>query len=994
MDYPYSDDEYSDDEYSDDGFSDSDDESIISGSSSCGSNRTVSVSELGMRLNRTSPPAAGDVYMPDALPSPLSSGEREGRWPHLSSISRTTTEVQEVLRFDSLGSERSEPLADDSALVASPRPEGPQVHRSGRIYFRHDDGGAAIDKVRAKETLSNGVQERDNRIGSWVMEVDEDIEPTQLASSHIFNTLLSRKPKASKILQPAFLDEVPRQRSEVQVEPATFLRDSNADADHDASSKPKAFGGLVMQRSVPIASTSGDRKTVIPRASSAPPRDPDGILMTSQEHNSAHTFEHVTSHTSTMNDAEYRGPPLYDPTKVSRSVIYWPQNEPSIDRGSTAETKDTPRPSAGIKTFLENLPDGGSIVSVHQPTASLAWVEENYDTHLVYSVRYEFSGPLAMMLFPDTPALAIFGPHSDKQLVKLARELANESNFPVVVRPAADNPISRLNALNTDVVDKGRVDVPRKLREIFNRRSAIAAAQKYGLPTCEDEEERHENEGDPLTTTQLRGIGRGSRVTLSPSQGGDTVGGARDGDPSESPIPTIPEGNEHPEDNADDIGDGADSGDDGTGGNSAHKDYQDGTGDIDGHGSGGDGGGDDPGGVEVEDRWEGPLHQTKCVIGVRANPNHPVRITLDFATQFTTHEKACLRRRFTDQKFNAEIITGLNISHNAGQVLVERSYASLGLLAHRELSMYSCKTLDRGFNMPPQVHKHSRVNTNGHDFTAGLALSGPPVPTLEYKYSRTATDMFEATDTKPMPRCKVSVDVGEGWDESEDGTAYESFVYAYKPRPDFRPAEDREQQAVNAEFGMGVNFFPYDMNDPNDSDPIPFPKATYVNRNQICLFVRDPALKTEGLIMNIFYDHIIADIRTKVPEWNVIVGDMDARRGRAVTKATPEGAISLGVAGKRVPTKPDADGAKKHTGRRTKKMLRGLKLMRPSPPPLTFVATELASRGWDVTNRQWREPLYPQLDQYFLPIVDPADESVSTVWRIQPPSLRHRGKCV
>jgi hypothetical protein len=59
------------------------------------------------------------------------------------------------------------------------------------------------------------------------MEVDEDIEPTQLASSHIFNTLLSRKPKARKM----FLDEVHRQRSEDG--PATFLRDSNADADHD-----------------------------------------------------------------------------------------------------------------------------------------------------------------------------------------------------------------------------------------------------------------------------------------------------------------------------------------------------------------------------------------------------------------------------------------------------------------------------------------------------------------------------------------------------------------------------------------------------------------------------------------------------------------------------------------------------------------------------------------------------------------------------------------
>lgn len=78
--------------------------------------------------------------------------------------------------------------------------------------------------------------------------------------------------------------------------------------------------------------------------------------------------------------------------------------------------------------------------SVHQPTKAAQWVENNYDHRLLRSIRDQgLGGPVALMLFPTTPALAIFG-ESDNENLYLSRKLAILSDLPVVLRPLEDRP--------------------------------------------------------------------------------------------------------------------------------------------------------------------------------------------------------------------------------------------------------------------------------------------------------------------------------------------------------------------------------------------------------------------------------------------------------------------------------------------------------------------------------------------------------------------------
>ncbi|KAJ7923990.1 hypothetical protein B0H13DRAFT_1864454 [Mycena leptocephala] len=69
-----------------------------------------------------------------------------------------------------------------------------------------------------------------------------------------------------------------------------------------------------------------------------------------------------------------------------------------------------------------------------------------------YSVTSLARGPVAMMLFPDPSALAIFGSHSEDKMVKLAQKLANISNFPVIARPAPDDPMFYINIVIVEPV--------------------------------------------------------------------------------------------------------------------------------------------------------------------------------------------------------------------------------------------------------------------------------------------------------------------------------------------------------------------------------------------------------------------------------------------------------------------------------------------------------------------------------------------------------------
>jgi hypothetical protein len=80
-------------------------------------------------------------------------------------------------------------------------------------------------------------------------------------------------------------------------------------------------------------------------------------------------------------------------------------------------------------------------MSVHEPGDAVSWVEDNWDSDLLTSIRNSnCGGPLPWMLSPEEPSLAIFGCYRNPTVVDMAQSLAELSGFPIVIRPSGDNP--------------------------------------------------------------------------------------------------------------------------------------------------------------------------------------------------------------------------------------------------------------------------------------------------------------------------------------------------------------------------------------------------------------------------------------------------------------------------------------------------------------------------------------------------------------------------
>ncbi|KAJ6448586.1 hypothetical protein C8R45DRAFT_1046037 [Mycena sanguinolenta] len=96
-----------------------------------------------------------------------------------------------------------------------------------------------------------------------------------------------------------------------------------------------------------------------------------------------------------------------------------------------------------VNILEEYVTNGGNAHSTHRPVDAENWVELNYDSILLKSLRtVGLGGPLATMLSIDMPALAIFGSFLDDRVLELAQMLSEASALPVMIRPAADNPIT------------------------------------------------------------------------------------------------------------------------------------------------------------------------------------------------------------------------------------------------------------------------------------------------------------------------------------------------------------------------------------------------------------------------------------------------------------------------------------------------------------------------------------------------------------------------
>jgi hypothetical protein len=89
---------------------------------------------------------------------------------------------------------------------------------------------------------------------------------------------------------------------------------------------------------------------------------------------------------------------------------------------------------------LQSQWKGGCVLSVHDSVLADNWLDYHCDHEFLANLRvYKLGGPVASMLSFDTPALTIFGTISS-QVIEIAGELAQLSGFPVIIRPATEDP--------------------------------------------------------------------------------------------------------------------------------------------------------------------------------------------------------------------------------------------------------------------------------------------------------------------------------------------------------------------------------------------------------------------------------------------------------------------------------------------------------------------------------------------------------------------------
>ncbi|KAF8175435.1 hypothetical protein K438DRAFT_1771058 [Mycena galopus ATCC 62051] len=352
--------------------------------------------------------------------------------------------------------------------------------------------------------------------------------------------------------------------------------------------------------------------------------------------------------------AEYSGD-SDDPEGSATFVIYsdddCPQSTSSLSHDDMSKLK-------------AKFEDGGSVGSIDNPAAAVAWIENNWEDPLLLSIQKKgYDGPFAQMLFLGKPALALFGPRTDKFLRDSAGSLTKLSGFPVVIRPSSDAP-----------------------------RSVLALTE----------------------------IGH------------------------ERPV-----------------------------GGSSHDDQLDSE------------------ATDLDGTWE---HRTRLTLRMKAKNNHTHAVTIRHNFKFHVDgDRDLVTGRASVDPISSEseviALVDLRVETPAREAQIDRSYASIGFLAHREESI---KT---------------------HDLARKSDLSDKIIP-------------------EEWP--------GDKWDE--DSKSYWSYNIAYEPQLNPRRSE---AHSLEVKVGMGINLKP-----PGSEKPLP--QISFIHRTQILVWVSDPGSKARlrGIVVS------------------------------------------------------------------------------------------------------------------------------------------------
>ncbi|KAJ7855007.1 hypothetical protein B0H14DRAFT_3136436 [Mycena olivaceomarginata] len=572
-------------------------------------------------------------------------------------------------------------------------------------------------------------------------------------------------------------------------------------------------------------------------------------------------------------------------------------------------------------TGQANLGVGGCLISVHEPAEAASWIEDNWHNPLLAFIRNSgCGGPFAWMLSPAEPALAIFGSFEDPIVVNMAGSLADLSGFPTVIRPSSDNPALTLLSRETDP-QSGFV--------------------QFGRAASNNEETR--SDGDDEANT--------SRNENTPGDSGD--GRRRDDNLNRAGS------NNHGLNAVDEY--------------KQHRGYKGGqkAGDGDGDGDGG-------GPTLMDGKWESQLHRTRVKLRLKLNDSHTYAVTIGYTFKFAINRETEIPIDFKDitrPLSQSEVIAFVDfkIETRPRETQVDRSYASIGFVAHRRKSIIEREFMHRGFDLPDKLYKHGQHQQIQRGIKAALGFSqGSPLATAAISYNQNNDAILEGTDNKVMPRCRVDYETGDEWDEGKK--SYSSYNIAYQLQGMRLDAERSEFYPLEVRVGMGINLHPA-------GSEKPLPQISFINRNQVLIWISDPTSKTQirGIVvlMNSYLDNIQTEEKLTINEQEEI--DLEAgslNKPQTKQEQHEPGTISLSIA--RVQNQ-SANSSNKFGAAA---FIAKLSQRSSAAPPIDtcIPPDEYLARGWDVHNNQWRSVLWPALDKHFRAA---ALERTSPVWNIR-----------
>ncbi|KAJ7312227.1 hypothetical protein DFH08DRAFT_897150 [Mycena albidolilacea] len=390
----------------------------------------------------------------------------------------------------------------------------------------------------------------------------------------------------------------------------------------------------------------------------------------------------------------------------------------------------------------------------------------------------------------------------------------------------------------------------------------------------------------------------------------------------------------------------------------------------------------------VDDKWESPLHRTRIELRLKLNTGHTYAVNIGYSFKFTINRETAMPIDLNDLTrplSQPEVIAlvDFEIETRPRETQVDRSYASLGFVAYRTKSIIQRTFLDRGFNLPDRFYKRGeqQQNQRGIKATAGISQGGP-LATAALSYNQNNDTTLEATDSKVMPRCRVVSEPGDAW--NEDCRSYSSYNIGYwaqdvrlsAERPEFRPLE--------VKVGMGINLRP-------PGSKMPLPQISFVNRNQVLIWVSDPTSKARIRGVIVLTSSYLHNIRTEeelsiYEHEEIKLGTENSNRPKTKTEENTGETISVSIA--QVQNQAASGGSNTFLAAVPNfiaKRGRG-----PSGGHLTDISpNECLARGWDATNNEWRKVLWPALNKDFR-AADFADTPGAPVWNIQCPWRKAR----